>query len=302
MKVSVLLRVHGNQPHLLEAIESVLSQDATFSFNLWLILDRPSDETLNTISKIVDKKVNLFKPEGQGYSEPLMELLETLEVEYIAILDADDVMNPSRLQLQAQFLDQNKYISVVGSSIIIINENGDEIGRKSYDSNSRILFENRFKKLPVAHPATMYRRIDVIKAGSYRQFYDFAEDYDLWLRVMEFSSIANLPEFLTKYRVHENQTNNRNIESNVLAGVLSRKSGKRRVRGKPDLSQIYSSPRELLKKPTVLIEVRWRTTERILWRRATRSSKRLADPRFYLAVISLVLISPKSVLKKLIYR
>lgn len=300
MKVSTLIRVHGKQPYLLEAISSVLRQEASFSHDLWLILDRPSVETRSCIENLSDSKVKIFKPIGKGFSEPLTELLAELDSEYVAILDADDVMLPQRLQIQADFLDLNENVAVVGSNIMIISGDGSEIGRKVFDTRSDELFRNRYRNLPIAHPAAMYRRAVIVKVGSYRRFYDYAEDYDLWLRVMEESLIVNLNQFLTQYRVHGEQTNSMHIKSNVLAGVLAKKSSKRREKGKLDLSDIHVSPEKIFYSPIIFIEVIWRTLERVLWKKVFRPQSLFDFAKILPSIALLVLISPRSVIRKFI--
>ncbi len=50
----------------------------------------------------------------------------------------------------------------------------------------------------------MMRKEAVTQCGGYRPTFVPAEDLDLWLRMAEFGQIANLPDILLKYRLHEN--------------------------------------------------------------------------------------------------
>ena len=55
----------------------------------------------------------------------------------------------------------------------------------------------------IVNPTVMMRKSAVLQVGGYRQGYDYgAEDYDLFLRLAEIGSLANLPEVLLNYRVH----------------------------------------------------------------------------------------------------
>ena len=76
-------------------------------------------------------------------------------------------------------------VSVVGSSVLLIDELGQIFGEKFYEANNLIIKERRFHSLPTAHPSAMFVRSRVIDAGGYRKFYDYSEDYDLWLRILE---------------------------------------------------------------------------------------------------------------------
>ena len=49
----------------------------------------------------------------------------------------------------------------------------------------------------------MMRRKAVLAVGGYRVEMMPAEDVDLWLRMGERGRLANLPEVITRYRIHE---------------------------------------------------------------------------------------------------
>ena len=55
----------------------------------------------------------------------------------------------------------------------------------------------------------MIRRSALENIGGYRCQFRLAEDYDLWLRLIEEGQIANLPEPLVYYRKHPTQVTDR---------------------------------------------------------------------------------------------
>ena len=58
----------------------------------------------------------------------------------------------------------------------------------------------------LAHPSVMIRKRVLEKYNLiYDTSYIVAQDYDLWVRMFEYCSFANLPEPLLKYRTHKNQ-------------------------------------------------------------------------------------------------
>jgi len=299
MKVSVIIRVHSYQPYLSHAIQSVLKQKTDFEFDLWLVLDRPSVEVLSELKSMPPQKFKTFFPKSEGFSSPINELLVQIRSDYVAILDADDMMNEGRLQLQHDFLEENKGVAVLGSGIILIDENGFEIGRKRYSTNSSELREKKFVRLPVAHPAVMFRRLVILECGSYRSFYDFAEDYDLWLRVFELADVVNLEEFLTYYRIHSGQTNARRIKQNVLAGVAARKSGVRRKKGLSDYSVKYANIQQLMSIPSINLEVGWRTLERQLFKGLSHSLQKGNRTIAIFYVLLLSIVNPLQLFKKI---
>jgi hypothetical protein len=49
------------------------------------------------------------------------------------------------------------------------------------------------------------------RRGGYRPAYRHAEDYDLWLRLSEAGSMANLPDRLVDYRIYPDQVSSRHV-------------------------------------------------------------------------------------------
>jgi hypothetical protein len=60
---------------------------------------------------------------------------------------------------------------------------------------ARMLLHNCF-----GHGTVMVRRDALEHVGRYDEGYEYAQDYDLWLRIAERYEVANLPEFLYCWR------------------------------------------------------------------------------------------------------
>jgi hypothetical protein len=269
-------------------------------FEIYLILDRPSVSLLKEIKSISDPGVRLFYPSSQGTAGPLRELLFELDSEYVAILDSDDLMLESRLQKQFDFLQENPGVAVVGTGIIMIDENGNEFARKRYSRDSNLLRINRYVRIPVAHPSVMFRRSVILQVGSYRTFYSYAEDLDLWLRVLEVADISNLSEFLTKYRIHAGQTVSQSQKNNVLAGIAARKSAIRRQNGLEDYSEQFATIDALSKKLSFRVELFWRILRLKLWSRLTGALRQRRYLKVLLFSIPVALIDSPSLFRKIL--
>jgi Glycosyl transferase family 2 len=122
--------------------------------------------------------------------------------EYFAPMDQDDVALPDRLRKLVGFLEQNREIALVGGGMQLIDERGN-IGRKKvrplrpYD-----VAKAMHTSTAVIHPASMMRASAVSALGGYRSILPFAEDYDLWLRLMERHQIANIADIVLLKRIH----------------------------------------------------------------------------------------------------
>jgi hypothetical protein len=81
----------------------------------------------------------------------------------------------------------------------------------------------------------MLRKKAVNFVGGYRSEFNGAEDYDLWIRLSRIGQIVNIPEPLTNYRLHENQTSGRNKDFQVKLDANVRRDNYKRLKDKPGL-------------------------------------------------------------------
>ena len=101
---------------------------------------------------------------------------------YIARMDADDICRPERLALQADFLDREPGIGLVGGRVEYLGDAKKNEGLAHFVrwSNSLIAARDislyRFVESPLIHPSVMFRRALPERFGPYRDG-PFPEDY-----------------------------------------------------------------------------------------------------------------------------
>ncbi len=199
--ISVLLPVYNAQEFLREAIESILNQSFK-NFELIIINDGSTDHSEEIICSFDDKRIVYVK------NETNLKLIETLNKgiqlckgKYIARMDADDISMPDRLEKQYRFMESNPSVGLCGTWAKVINEKGEETGRiKNFTQNADLKIHLLFS-VPFVHPTVMMKT-ELLKEEFYSTQYPHAEDYDLWCRLSRKTQIANIPEFLFKYRWH----------------------------------------------------------------------------------------------------
>jgi hypothetical protein len=80
----------------------------------------------------------------------------------------------------------------------------------------------------------MIRREAFRSAGGFRRAYRHAEDYDLWLRMLENFDVANLDDVLLSYRRHEKTVSYKNVQQQALSAFCARVMAQVRLKGDPD--------------------------------------------------------------------
>jgi glycosyltransferase involved in cell wall biosynthesis len=206
-KVSVILPTLSTD-FIFETLKSIANQDFEHSKMELLIIYTgvDTDEIISKFPENFDIVTRLFKCDERGISASLNLGLNESKGEYIVRIDSDDVMLDDRISSQIEFLDLNPSYCVVGGHIQIIDRDSNVIGFKKYEIEDIQLRTRILEQSPVAHPAVTFRRDSVLKIGSYRNLP--SEDTDLWVRILPFWKIANLNQYVIKYRVHINQTSN----------------------------------------------------------------------------------------------
>lgn len=202
--VSINIATYNRAKYITEAINSVLNQ----SFQNWELIivdDGSTDETEKIINPyLADLRIRYFKNEtNKNISYTRNRALTESKGKFIAILDSDDKwLDPDKLAKQISFLDKYPDHNLVGSGIVIIDDEGKKIKEEkklltAEEIKQGILFRN-----PITHSSVLYLREVVLSLGSYDLDLNGIEDYDLWLRLGQVGKLANLSDCSTGYRKH----------------------------------------------------------------------------------------------------
>jgi len=89
----------------------------------------------------------------------------------------------------------------------------------------------------VGHPTVLMRRSAFEAAGGYRAEFVHAEDYDLWLRIGSAHEIANLPDVVGRYRIHDANASHRNLRRQALSVAAARAQARPGHDAKPGVDE-----------------------------------------------------------------
>lgn len=204
-ELSVLLPVYNAAPFVEQAVRSIIEQSFA-NFECIIINDGSTDGSGVILERLaaVDSRIHLIQRENRGLVATLNQALELASAPLVARMDADDIALPRRLELQATKMGQEPDITVLGSAIRYIDSTGKQGRVVSYPQGNTGIVEALRWGSAFAHPAVMFRRDAVLKAGGYRKAFTHCEDYDLWLRLAHAGRLENLPDVLLLYRIHAN--------------------------------------------------------------------------------------------------
>lgn len=200
MRVSVVMATRNPELNALkEAVDSVYGQ--TFKDIELIIVDDGSDiPVCDVIKPLINESIpaRVFRIVPSGLGAALNHGIKQAEGEFIARIDDDDIMLPSRLERQVEFLDENPDVSCVGTWFY------DKVGEKCLPHRAYPLeHKNLVKDLlsmhwGLAHTTVMYRKASFDKIGGYR-ISGGGQDLDLFLQLGTMGKLANIGEFLCCY-------------------------------------------------------------------------------------------------------
>jgi len=205
MQISVLLPARDASATLAEALAGVLSQRGAPPFEVVCVDDGSVDATpaLLAAARRSDARVRVVRGEGRGLVAALNLGLSHCRGELIARMDADDVVHPDRLRLQAQMLAREPGLGAVGSLVHCIpRPPSPGLARLERWLNQTVTAQQcrngRFVEAPVVHPSATFRR-EALDGGW--EDHGWAEDWDLLLRMVERGwELAKVPEILLQWR------------------------------------------------------------------------------------------------------
>ena len=130
--------------------------------------------------------------------------------QYIALIDGDDFCDVTRFEKQISFLEKNPDISVVGSNMVLVDENDRIVGVRRYPEFHEDIKRYFLLVMAVANPTVMTRLKDLMEVGLFDERFSKAEDVELWLRFLaRKKKMYNLPDHLVYYRVMSNNNEKR---------------------------------------------------------------------------------------------
>lgn len=190
-KVCVIMPVYNGEKTIKLALASLLNQSYT-NWECVIVNDGSTDGTRSILDSLKDPRFRIFhlnKNCGRGVARD--EALKRSEGDYLAYLDADDMMYKDKLKVQVEFLEANPGIRMVSCGCITMNENFEALrasGMTSFMSDNIMKYG---QALPLLLPATMVR-LDQAKIFSYNHYLDVGEDYDYFARYCEGYHYANI--------------------------------------------------------------------------------------------------------------
>ena len=131
-KVSVLMLAFNHAKYVARSVESALSQETDFDFEIVIGEDFSHDGTREILVDLRDQhpsRINLLLPPANLGFMGMRNYAQTLAAcrgDYVAFLECDDYwIEPKKLQRQADLLDQRPDIAVCSGKVNVVNRDDE---------------------------------------------------------------------------------------------------------------------------------------------------------------------------------
>ncbi|XPF93995.1 glycosyltransferase family 2 protein [Colwellia sp. RE-S-Sl-9] len=204
MKVSIGIPFYNPGNFLKQSIYSILNQTFT-DFELILLDDGSTDNSLEIAKSFDDRRIKVIS-DGKNKSLPvrLNQIIDIAQGEYIARMDADDLVSLDRIIKQVKLLDNSPDIDIVATGLCSITDENEVIG---YRQPSVEVLDNLsvsdaiFGLSGIAHATILVRKSWYLR-NSYNENTKLKEDYQLWIdaAIKKDLKVAFIKEPLYYYR------------------------------------------------------------------------------------------------------
>lgn len=175
-------------------------------FEVVVVDDGSVDETPRLLAA-TDARFRVLTQPRAGLVAALNRGLEAARGRYVARVDADDLVHPTRLLAQLARA-RAEDLTVVGTGVRCFPTQRIQSGLRRYERWQNALISHaemarsRFVESPLVHPSVLFEADAVRAVGGYRAV-GWPEDYDLWLRLFETGArFGKVPQTLTFWRDH----------------------------------------------------------------------------------------------------
>lgn len=227
-RVDVVIPAYNAAAFIEDALASVVSQGDCVA-RVIVVDDGSSDDTVATVEAFGRRHPGLallcMRQANAGPSAARNHGLAQVQAEFVAMLDADDVWEPRKLQRQLQVFDQPRYerLGLVYCGYGIMSQSGERQENRGFrldptvrgDVSRRLLHANL---IAGSASAVLIRRACLQHVGTFDERLVCAEDWDLWLRIAAHYTVDYVEEELVWLRQHP--SNAQKNEVRMLGGEL----------------------------------------------------------------------------------
>lgn len=220
--VSVMMPVYNGRKLIDASIQSLLNQTFT-DWECIIVNDGSTDGTAAYLSTIEDPRFRIETFEqNRGRAAAREKALQLASGEFLAMLDADDLYHPEKLERQVKAMREHPEVALVGCSICSFGVNSDILYKRAVIPG---IF--KFEGVLPSHASSMLRT-ERAKSFHYNKLLNYSEDVDFMERYLDDQHFLVTTDVLYYYSEIDSVTKDKLIsyyKNGVINGISKLISG-----------------------------------------------------------------------------
>jgi glycosyltransferase involved in cell wall biosynthesis len=217
-KVSVIIPVYNVEKYISATVQSVLDQTYK-NFELLIVDDGSPDRSIEICQQFDDPRIRIIRQPNRGVAAARNAGIRQAEGEYVALLDADDLWVPQKLEKHVEHLNNAPDVGVSFCRSAFIDPDDKPLGIYQITKLTELTPLDPLCRSPIGNGSVPVIRREVFEGikfqdnlyGVTEDFYfdddrvlHPSEDIECWVRIMLQTEwkIEGLPDALTLYRVN----------------------------------------------------------------------------------------------------
>jgi glycosyltransferase involved in cell wall biosynthesis len=219
----VVIATYNYGRYLAGAIDSVLTQTYQ-DYEIIVVDDGSYDHTREVIKPfLADRRIEYCVTDHVGQPRAKNAGIRLARGPLIAILDADDIWLPSKLERQVALFDADAQLGVAYTRRLLIDEEGRHLPYTQPPLHRGDVLDAIFRDNFICHSSVLVRSEVFDRVGLFDESIPMAIDYDLWLRVALHFRFDYVDEPLVKYRTGHANLSQREEERLGIARQIMRR-------------------------------------------------------------------------------
>lgn len=181
MPITIAIPFYNAEDYLLEAIRSVFAQTYK-DWELILIDDGSTDNSLKIATSVKDDRVRVLSDgKNKKLAGRLNEVTKLAKYDFIARMDADDLMVANRIEVQMKEFAENPDLDIVTTGVFSVLNNLELKGVRGNNFVNPSFDDIITKRVGITHAALIARK-SWYERNEYDESLKIAQDLDLWIR------------------------------------------------------------------------------------------------------------------------
>lgn len=204
--VDIIIPAYNAEAFLAAAIDSVVAQ--TFpDWRILLVDDGSKDSTPEIAARYaahLGARLLIIRQPNAGLPAARNTALRHATAELVALLDADDIWLPRRLELSVAAFRNRPEVGLAYGFNARIDPDGrvlDTFAQRKPHAEGHVARYIYMRELDLPCPTVTFRRQAAEEAGLFDETLNASEDRDLWVRIALRYQVALVPEVIAHYRV-----------------------------------------------------------------------------------------------------